>query len=50
MLMHHTYHTYHHIINIEEDGILVKTYWKGDFIKAEKTEKKKMQRFHFTTV
>ena len=38
------------IIDIEENEILVKIYWKRYFTKEEKTEKKKMQRFHFTTV
>ena len=33
------------IIDIEENGILVKIYWKSDFTKAEKTEKKKCKAF-----
>ena len=33
------------IINIEKNGILVKIYWKRDFTKAEKTEKKKCKDF-----
>ena len=33
------------IIDIEENGILVNIYWKRDFTKAEKTEKKKCKDF-----